>query len=253
MCTRTSGGTDRLQIALHQRDVHVFVHVILVATKLEFPVFRIDRLIVDPLHRSLVFQPVAYEIRNGADLQAVSAREQLQIRTPRHGAVLVQDLHDGRRGAEAREPRQIAAGLGVPGARQHAAGLRHQREYVSRLAQILGPRVGRHRGTDGVRTVVRRYSRGHALRRLDRHREIGPVQSVGVAHHERQAQLAAAITRQCQTDQAAPVARHEIHVLGTDTFGRHHQIALVLAILVIHDHGHFAVAQVAENLIDGVE
>ena len=43
--------------------------------------------------------------------------------------------------AAARKPgqaRQIAARLGVPGAGEHPAGLRHQREDVARLAQVLG-------------------------------------------------------------------------------------------------------------------
>ena len=68
-------------------------------------------------------------------------REALEIGAARHGAVVVQDLddHGGRR--ESGEARQIAARLRVAGAREHPAGLRHQRENVAGLAQILRARL----------------------------------------------------------------------------------------------------------------
>ena len=50
-----------------------------------------------------------------------------------------------RGGLEPGEPREVATGLGVTGARQHAARLRHQRKDVARLAQVFGPRVRRAR------------------------------------------------------------------------------------------------------------
>ena len=79
-------------------------------------------------------------------LSPCDAREALELRAARHRAVVVQDLDDDRGRLEAREAREVAARFGVTGARQHAAGLRHQREDVAGLAQVLGPRVRRDRG-----------------------------------------------------------------------------------------------------------
>ena len=59
-----------------------------------------------------------------------------QVVAARHRAVVVQDLDDDGRRLEAGEPREIAACFRVARAREHAAGLRHQREDVARLAQV---------------------------------------------------------------------------------------------------------------------
>ena len=87
---------------------------------------------------------------------------------------------------------------------------------------------------------------------LDGQGEVGAVRAVGLAHHERQPQLAAALARQRQTDEAAAVARHEIDVLRTHALRRHDQIAFVFAILIVHEHRHLAVAKVLENLVDRI-
>ena len=156
-----------------------------------------------------------------------------------------------RGGLETGEAREVAAGFGVSGARQHAAGLRHQRKDVARLAQVLGARVRRDGRADRVRAVVRRDAGRDAFRRLDRHREIRALVEIGLAHHQRQAQLAAALARQRQADQAAAVARHEVDVLGAHLGGGHDQVAFVLAILVVHDDDHAALPDVGEDLVDG--
>jgi len=60
--------------------------------------------------------------------------------------------------------------------------------------------------------------------------------------HQRQAQLLATLAGQRQADQAAAVARHEVDVLGAGKRGCHDQVAFVLAVLVIHDDDHLALA-----------
>ena len=185
-------------------------------------------------------------------LSACAEREPLEIGTARHGAVVVQylDDHGGRR--ESCEAREIAPRFRVAGAGEHAAGLRHERKDMPGLAQILGPRLRRHGGLDRVRAIVRRDSGGHALGGLDRQGEVGSMRAVRLAHHERQPQLPAALAREREADEPAAVARHEIDVLGAHAVGRHDEIALVLAILIVHDHRHLAAAQVLENLVDRV-
>ena len=48
-------------------------------------------------------------------------------------AVIVQYFDNNRRRFEAGQSRQIAAGLGMSGAKQHAALASHDRKYVARL------------------------------------------------------------------------------------------------------------------------
>ena len=121
------------------------------------------------------------------------------------------------------------------------------------LSQIFGPRIALHRRLNRTSTIVRRDAGRHAFCGFDRHGEIGRVRGTVDAHHQRQAQLSATISRQRETDQPARVARHEVHILGAHRIRGHDQIAFVLAILVIHDHDHAAGTDVRENFIDGIE
>src|SRR5205823_4680473 len=54
-------------------------------------------------------------------------------------------------------------------------------------------------------------------------------------------------------DDAARVADHEGDRFGRHALGGHDQIALVLAILIVHDDDHPTGAQLGENLADGIE
>src|SRR5690606_33892229 len=88
----------------------------------------------------------------------------------------------------------------------------------------------------------------HTLRRLDADGEVGAVaRGVGL-DHRRQAELAAALAAQRQADQPARVGDHEVDVRGTHAFGGHDQVALVLAVLVVDDHDHAAVADFLQQL-----
>ena len=179
--------------------------------------------------------------------------EGFEIRPARHRAVVVHDLDDHRGRVEPRETREIASRLGVSRARQHAAGLRHHRKDVPGLAQIFGPRVRLHGGDDGVRTIVRGDARGDAFGRFDGQREVGAMFAMRLAHHERQAQLAAAFGGQREADEAAPETRHEVDVFGAHLLRGHDEIAFVLAILVVHDHHHAPGGDVGENFFDAVQ
>ena len=74
-------------------------------------------------------------------------------------------------GVQPGHARQVAAGLGVAGAHQHAAVLRLQREDVAGLHQVGRRGVARHRGLHGARAVGGRDAGGDAAGGLDRHRE----------------------------------------------------------------------------------
>jgi hypothetical protein len=211
------------------------------------------RLLGDALHRTFLFQPVANQVGDGADLEIVTLRELFEVGTARHGAVVIQDLDDRRGGLEASETSEITARLSVPRASEHAAGLRHQRKDVTRLTQIFRLGFASNRRTNGLRTIVSGDAGRHTLCRFDRKRKVGAMTFVGVAHHQRQTQLFATIASERETDQAACIAGHEIYILGAHELRGHDQVAFVFAILIVHDDDHFSGANVRQNFIDRIQ
>ena len=67
-----------------------------------------------------------------AILRPCSRGERLEVGQPRHAAVVAHDLADDARGRETGEPREVDGALGLPGAHQHAAAPRAEREDVAR-------------------------------------------------------------------------------------------------------------------------
>jgi hypothetical protein len=147
---------------------------------------------------------------------------------------------------------EVAARFRVTGAGQHAARAGHQREYMAGLAQVLRPRAGRDRGLHRMRAILRRDAGRDALCRLDAHREVRAVVIFGLAHHEWQAKLAAALLREREADEAAAVPGHEVDVLGPRAGRRHQEIALVLALLVVHHDDHAPRGELCKELLDRI-
>ena len=181
------------------------------------------------------------------------AREGFQFRATGHAAVGVEDLHQHAGRFQPGHQREVAGRFGMAGAIEHAAGLRRQRKDVPRLGQIPRLGIGAHGGAHGMRAVVGGNAGGDAFGRLDADGEVGMVRRGVVLDHRRQAQLPAALAGQRQADQAARVGDHEVDVGRLDQFGRHDQIALVFAILVVDDDDHAAVADFFQQFGDGGE
>ena len=73
-----------------------------------------------------------------------------------------------------------------------------------------------------------------------------------LAHHQRQPQRPAALLGERQADQAAAVARHEVDVLGPHAGRGHEQVALVLALLVVHHDDHAPGGELGKQFLDAV-
>ena len=56
-----------------------------------------------------------------------------------------------------------------------------------------------------------------------------------------------------EADEAAALLGHEVDLLGGGELGRHREVALVLAVLVVADDDHPALAQVVERRLDARE
>ena len=158
----------------------------------------------------------------------------------RDRAVVLHALADHRRRREPRHRREVAAGLGVAGAHEHAAVLGLQREDMAWLHQVAGLGIAAHRRLDGARAVGCGDPGGHAFGGLDGDGECGAVARAVAARHGRQTEPLAALPRQRQADQAAAIARHEVDGLGADMVGGQDQVAFVLTLLVVDEDHHAA-------------
>src|SRR5690606_22183452 len=176
-------------VALGKRHMHRPVYAVVIAVHPELAVGGLHRLFGDSLDVALLLQPIANEVRNRAYAHTVLAREGFEVRPARHAAVFVEDFNDSGSRFKAGEPRQVAARLRVPGAREYAAWLRHDGEDVPGLAKMLRARIGRYGNLHGAGAVVRRNTGGDALGCLDGDREVGRVPAIGIVHHQRKAQL----------------------------------------------------------------
>ena len=168
----------------------------------------------------------------------------------RHGAVVVHDLADDGGRVQAGEPGEVHAGLGLPGALEHAARARHEREDVPGLHQVAGAALRVDGHLDGVGAVGRRDARGHAFAGLDGDGERRLQARLVLDRHRREVQLRAALRREREAHEAAALLGHEVDALRAGELRGHGEVALVLAVLVVADDDHLALAQVVQRIGD---
>ena len=149
------------------------------------------------------------------------------------------------------KPREIDRAFGLAGAHQHAAVAGAQREDMTGRRQILGLGVIGNRVEDSLGAVGRGNSGGDASGRIDGNRKGGAKRRSVVRHHHGQAQMSHSFFRQGQADQTASMGRHEVDRFGRDLFGRHAEVAFVLAVLVIGEDDHAAAADLVNRFFDG--
>ena len=83
--------------------------------------------------------------------------------------------------------------------------------------------------------------------------ELGALRLPVVADHQLQPDSVAPFAGHRQADQAATVPCHEVDRLRCRVRGRHHEIALVLTVLVVNEHHHAAVSELGDEIVYGVE
>ena len=176
-----------------------------------------------------------------------------ELRQAGHRAVLVHHLDQGAGGFQPGQPGQVDRRFGVARAAQHAAVAGPQGVDVARA-----PQIGRKRRLVGQRADRRGAVAGRDARRaavaqqIDRHGEGGPEQRGVVLLHHVEPQFVAALLRERGAQHAAPLVQHEVDHLGGDLLGGDDEVALVLAVLVIDDDDHLAVAEVLDDLLDAI-
>ena len=247
------GGCVGVDLAGDQREVDLAVGPGAESDKSELPELGGQAALGDPLDRLLVEHAVLDEIGDGPELESMALGDPFEVGSPRHRSVLVEDLDEHRGRLESRQPRQIAAGLRMAGAGEHAAGLRHQWKDVARLDEVGRPCARADRGPDRRGAVRGGNPRRDAGGGVDGDGELGALRFTIVADHQLQAERVAPLAGHRQADQAAAVTRHEVDRLRRHVRGRHHEIAFVLAVLVVDEHHHVAVSELGDQVVDGVE
>ncbi len=116
-----------------------------------------------------------------------------------------------------------------------------------------GTAVGRRHDLNGPGAVGGADAGGDAARGVHADLEIGFERLAVLADHALDAELLQPLARRRRANQAAPVLGHEIDRGGRGELPGHDQVALVLAVGVIHDNDHFAAADVGDGGFDGVE
>ena len=188
----------------------------------------------DPLDELLGLAPVLDQVGDRHEREPMALAEGDETRDARHRPVLVHHLADDSGRGQPGESREVDRGLGLARPLQHP-GAGTQREDVARMDEV----VGRRRGIDGDLDRPCAVGGGDAGRDavacLDRDGERRPVGRLVLIGHLTEAELVAALRRQAEADQPATVGGHEVHRVGRDELRGDGQVALVLAILVVHD------------------
>ena len=237
-------------VALDHRHVVLVVEQRPVADRGELAVGGRQLRRHHPLDQPLGAPPVGDQVGDRDHLQPVALAVRDQVRHPGHGPVVVHDLADHARRVEAGEPGEVDRGLGLAGALEHPAVLGPQREHVAGLHQGLGRRAGVDRDLDRVRAVGGRDPGGDPLAGLDRDRERGLQRRLVLGRHQVEPELVAALAGQRQADQPPSLLGHEVDRLGRRELGRHRQVALVLAGLVVADDHHPPAADLVDSFLN---
>jgi hypothetical protein len=251
---RMDAHQDRLlaaQVALGQGDVGLLLDLVDEGLDGEVAPARRQARLRDHLHQGVGVHPVLDDLLDGDDGHRVFFGETDQVGHARHGAVFLHDLADHPGRLQAGDARQIDRGLGLAGGPHHPPRPGAPRKDVPGPRQVvrLGERVDE--ALDGLGAVEGRNAGGGVFLGVDRYGERRLEMGGVVAHHQRQAELVAALFGERGADQAARLLGHEVDRLGSHLLGGDHQVALVLAVLVVDDDDHLALLEGFYGFRDG--
>src|SRR2546425_6991507 len=122
---------------------------------------------------------------------------------------------------------------------------------MARTREVVGAheRVDERADRDG--TVVGRGAGRDSPLGVHGDGERGAHGSGIVGDHHRDLELVQTLTEQRDADQAPTVLGHEVHGFRCHPVGRHHEVAFVLTIFVVHDEEDAPLTDLLDALLDG--
>ena len=202
------------------------------------------------LHQHLVGQAMRDEVAGDNHWYGLLLGEFAQRRQRGHRAVVIEDRAQRRRGPQPGAAHQVDRALGASQPHHDAAGQRHQRQNMPRHDDIGGGGFRICDNLDSARAVGGRDACGDALARLDQRARLFADEPSFSGLRKRDAELAHPLFRDSDRDDSASLARHEIDVVGSDEFGRHHEVAFGGLGLLGHHQDHLAFAQTSEDFVE---
>ena len=241
-------GRVPTEITERQREMARAVERVLVHHRGKFPERRREARRTFPMDEPVAREPVPDEIADRDHRQRVPLGEPRQVRQARHRPVVAHDLAEGAAGLEPGQRDEIHRGFRMSGAPQHAARRGPERKHVAGARQVVGPRRGIHERADRRGAIVRRDARRDLVGRADRHGKRGPLVRRVARNHLREIQRGEPRRGEWHGDEPPRVLEHEVDRLRGRPLGGHHQIALVLAILIVDDDDKASVANPSDRL-----
>src|SRR5690606_6943467 len=113
-----------------ESQVSTTLNVVVERVQGEFTVLSLHLIGLRGRDSALMRNAIVDEVHNRTDFQVVLVCELLQVRTPRHAAVLIHDLDDGGRRSTPRQTCQVTPGVGMARTLQYATRLCHDWEHV---------------------------------------------------------------------------------------------------------------------------
>ena len=208
----------------------------------------------DAPHQLVLVAPVPDQVGDGDEEQSVCLGELLELGEPRHPCLVRRDQlaqHPSR--VQARRGDEVDGGLGVSGALQHPARPVAQREDVARAVELARAGVRIDERVDRRGAVLGRDARGGPVPVVDAHGERGALRLGVLADHERKLERVGTLGQQRHADDSGGVSQEEGDLLGSDRLGRHHQVALVLAVLVVDHDDDLSPTDGVDGVLDRAE
>ena len=178
-------GSRPVQVAAHQGDVLIVIHIARIGDDAEIAVARGKNGFCYAAHVTLVLHAVADQVRDREHFQVVLVAKFVELRDARHGPVFVHDFADDGGRIEPGDARKINACFGLTGSDKHPAVARPQRKDVAGPRQILRPRLRINGGKNSDRPVGGADAGGDAQASIDSFREGRAVHRSVNRRHER--------------------------------------------------------------------
>ena len=251
-CTRTSVSRVRRNRPAHEREMRRVGELVAIDDEPERAVRRRERPLGDALDQPLGAAPVRDEIGDRADLEAVR-RARNRSRSGSRAIVpsafmISHSTAAGVRPASAARSQQASV---CPARASTPPGCAISGNTWPGCTMSDGFASARGRHADRVRAVLRGDAGGDALRRLDRDGEVGAVDRAVLRHHRREVEALGVRRGDRHADEPAAVGRQEVDLLGRHEIRGEDEIALVLAVLLVDQHGHPPGLEVGDEIGNG--